>query len=72
MTSIADHGMACFGGGCYSNGQQLYECPEEEKMARMRDKQITKALKNYHRQEMKKLKLLLLGKYVHMRLQFQQ
>jgi len=53
--------MACFGDGCYTNGPAYFDSPEEEKRARMRNKQITKALKEYGHQELKKLKLLLLG-----------
>jgi len=52
--------MPCL--GCLSDTQHFYETPEDEKMARMRNKQITKILKEYNRQEMKRLKLLLLGK----------
>lgn len=48
--------------GCISGTNQYFETAEEERMARMRNKQITKALKEHNRQEMKRLKLLLLGK----------
>lgn len=48
-------------GTCYSP-PGMYDSPEEEKMARMRDKELTKILKEYHRQELKRMKILLLGK----------
>jgi hypothetical protein len=54
--------MACFGSSCYGNDYPYYDCPEEARLAKMRNKQITKVLKDYQRQEMKKLKILLLGK----------
>lgn len=60
---MTDDVMACFGGGCFTTVSAYYDSPEEEKLAQMRNKQITKALKNYHRQEVKKLKLLLLGEF---------
>lgn len=47
--------------GCVDNEQLLYETPEVKKQARMRDKQITHLLKEFHRQDLKKLKILLLG-----------
>lgn len=53
--------MACFGSSCYGNDYPYYDCPEEARLAKMRNKQITKVLKDYQRQEMKKLKILLLG-----------
>lgn len=49
----------CLRQGC--DERLLYETHEEKKHARMRDKQITRALKEYHRQDLKKLKILLLG-----------
>ena len=52
----------CFRQGCVDNEQLLYETPEAKKHARMRDKEITKLLKEYHRQDLRKLKILLLGK----------
>ncbi|KAH3703147.1 guanine nucleotide-binding protein G(s) subunit alpha-like [Dreissena polymorpha] len=52
--------MACLGCG-YNNGPDFYNSAEEEKIARTRNKQICKALKEYRRQDLRKLKLLLLG-----------
>ncbi|WAR05596.1 GNAS-like protein [Mya arenaria] len=50
--------MACYGGGCYGNDPLYFDSQEEERLARMRNKQLTKALKEYRHQELKKLKLL--------------
>ena len=52
----------CMGQGCVDSEHLLYETPEAAKHARMRDKQITRILKDYHREELRKLKILLLGK----------
>jgi hypothetical protein len=39
-----------------------YINPEQAKKARQRDKEVTRILKDHHKQELKKLKILLLGK----------
>lgn len=51
----------CMRRGCVDNEHLLYETPEAAKYARMRDKQITRILKEYHREDLRKLKILLLG-----------
>ena len=57
--------MSCFG-SCVGDapGAQYYETAEQAKTARFRDKQLTKLLHKYHKEDLKRLKLLLLGQYV--------
>lgn len=54
--------MSCFG-GCLATpaGAAYYESAERAKGARLRDKQLSKLLNKYHREDLKRLKLLLLG-----------
>ena len=52
----------CMRQGCVDNEHLLYDTPEAAKYARMKDKQITRILKDYHREDLRKLKILLLGK----------
>ncbi|GFO11397.1 guanine nucleotide-binding protein g(s) subunit alpha [Plakobranchus ocellatus] len=54
--------MACFGGcGPEGEGGGVYLSSHEAKIARMRDKELTKLLNKHHKEDMKRLKLLLLG-----------
>ena len=55
----------CMRQGCVDNEHLLYDTPEAAKYARMKDKQITRILKDYHREDLRKLKILLLGKISH-------
>ncbi|ESO96555.1 hypothetical protein LOTGIDRAFT_159974 [Lottia gigantea] len=57
---MRDQVMSCFG-SCVEESTRLYSTPEESKRARLRDKQLTRLLNKHHNEEMKKLKLLLLG-----------
>lgn len=52
--------MSCFGRSCDEHFRH-YINPEEAKRARQRDKEVTRILKDHHKQELKKLKILLLG-----------
>ncbi|GFR84959.1 guanine nucleotide-binding protein G(S) subunit alpha [Elysia marginata] len=54
--------MACFG-GCVPEGEGggTYLTHHEAKVARMRDKELTKLLNKQHKEDMKRLKILLLG-----------
>ena len=56
--------MSCFG-SCVGApaGSQYYESAEQAKTARFRDKQLTKLLNKYHKEDLKRLKLLLLGEF---------
>jgi hypothetical protein len=40
-----------------------YQSPEEAKRAKLRNKQISKILKQHKKEELRKLKILLLGKF---------
>ena len=53
--------LACFGQGCEEKFN-CYNSPEDAKKAKHRDKQITRVLRQHHREELKRLKILLLGK----------
>ncbi|KAK6182607.1 hypothetical protein SNE40_010253 [Patella caerulea] len=57
---MRDHVMSCFG-TCVEESTKFYNTPEESKKARLRDKQLTRLLHKYHKEDMKRLKLLLLG-----------
>ncbi|XP_046565107.1 guanine nucleotide-binding protein G(s) subunit alpha-like [Haliotis rubra] len=57
---MRDQVMACFG-GCVEETSPFHSTAEEHKEARLRDKQLTKMLSKYHKDEMKRLKLLMLG-----------
>ncbi|KAL8604266.1 hypothetical protein ACOMHN_023636 [Nucella lapillus] len=52
--------MSCFG-SCVGAPGEYYESAEQAKTARFRDKQLTKLLHKYHKEDLKRLKLLLLG-----------
>ncbi|KAK3106695.1 hypothetical protein FSP39_025335 [Pinctada imbricata] len=52
--------MSCLGFGC-DESFDCYNSPEEAKRARMRDKHISRVLKQHQREELKRLKILLLG-----------
>lgn len=60
--SMQDDVMACFG-GCIPEreGSGPYVSHEEAKKARLRDKELTKLLTKQHKEDLKRLKLLLLG-----------
>ncbi|PVD37160.1 hypothetical protein C0Q70_04155 [Pomacea canaliculata] len=54
--------MACFGSCVDAGGaSRYYDNPEAAKQARLRDKQLSKLLHKYHKEDLKRLKLLLLG-----------
>ncbi|BFZ22741.1 hypothetical protein BsWGS_25780 [Bradybaena similaris] len=54
--------MACFS-GCVPerDGSGAYDSPEEAKVARLRDKELTRLLNRQHKEDLKRIKLLLLG-----------
>ncbi|XP_063422602.1 guanine nucleotide-binding protein G(s) subunit alpha-like [Mytilus trossulus] len=52
--------MSCFGRSCDEHFRH-YINPDEAKRAKQRDKEVTRILKDHHKQELKKLKILLLG-----------
>lgn len=54
--------MSCFGRSCDEHFRH-YINPDEAKRAKQRDKEVTRILKDHHKQELKKLKILLLGKF---------
>ncbi|CAG5119077.1 unnamed protein product [Candidula unifasciata] len=59
---MQDAVMACFS-GCVPEREaaSLYDSPEEAKQARQRDKELTKVLNKEHKEDMRRIKLLLLG-----------
>lgn len=58
---MQDKIVSCFGTGC-DEKFSCYQSPEDAKKAKHRNKQISKLLKQHHKEELKRLKILLLGK----------
>lgn len=48
---------------CLKGGDDNYLDAKEARRAKKRDKELTKLLKEQHKQDLKRLKILLLGKY---------
>lgn len=57
---MQDRIVSCFGTGC-DERFTCYQSPEDAKKAKHRNKQISKLLKQHHKEELKRLKILLLG-----------
>jgi hypothetical protein len=57
---MQDKIVSCFGTGC-DERFNCYQSPEDAKKAKYRNKQISRLLKQHHKEELKKLKILLLG-----------
>ncbi|XP_041372193.1 guanine nucleotide-binding protein G(s) subunit alpha-like [Gigantopelta aegis] len=57
---LGDVMASCFG-TCADSRAGYYQSREERKLAEHKDKQLTKLLQKYHKQDLKRLKLLLLG-----------
>ncbi|XP_022300612.2 guanine nucleotide-binding protein G(s) subunit alpha-like [Crassostrea virginica] len=57
---MQDKIVSCFGTGC-DEKFSCYQSPEDAKKAKHRNKQISKLLKQHHKEELKRLKILLLG-----------
>ncbi|KAL5009990.1 hypothetical protein ScPMuIL_012295 [Solemya velum] len=53
--------ISCFGHSCNDVKPKFYETTEQKKNAQMRDKQLNKLLNELHKEDLKRLKLLLLG-----------
>lgn len=55
--------ISCFGHSCTDSKPKFYETTEQKKKAQLRDKQLNKMLHDLHKEDLKRLKLLLLGGY---------
>ncbi|KAK3596395.1 hypothetical protein CHS0354_018994 [Potamilus streckersoni] len=61
LTQMKDGVMSCIGRNCFQGELLHYATQEEAKRAHCRDKELSKLLKEHHKDDLKRLKLLLLG-----------
>lgn len=59
---MRDRLTLCFSAAC-EDQFSCYQSPEDAKKAKLRNRQISKVLKQHQKEELKKLKILLLGKF---------
>lgn len=60
---MRDRLTLCFSAAC-EDQFSCYQSPEDAKKAKLRNRQISKVLKQHQKEELKKLKILLLGKFL--------
>lgn len=60
---MRDRLTLCFSAAC-EDQFSCYQSPEDAKKAKLRNRQISKVLKQHQKVELKKLKILLLGKFL--------